>query len=98
MIPIAFSLVAIVIAVASYVGYRALWDRRDINEFTTTLERLERVVDRIESATFVVAADLASARKTADMVASDLANSQHRADGIVNGQPGEAADAGAQSG
>lgn len=108
---LAISLVALILAVASYVGYRALWDRRDLSEFTATLERLERVIDRIESKTFVVAADLVTAREhsdelaanlavattAVDQVAVDLASAQQRADTVVEGLPGEAADAGAQS-
>jgi hypothetical protein len=96
-VSIAFSLAAIVISVAAYVGYRGLWDKRDLSEFTETLLRLERVVDRIETATSVAAIDMATARTATEHVAADLLASQHRADTVVNGHPGEAADASAQS-
>lgn len=59
--------------------------------------RLERAVDRMEAATAVVAKDLKVAQTAVDWVAVDLAESRQRADGIADGQPGEAADAGAQS-
>lgn len=107
-----FSAVAIVVSVAAYLGYRLSWDKRDMDRFTNTLTRLESVIDRMEMATFVVAADLsvaqtavdkvatnlASAKTAVETVASELASSQERADRILGGAPGEAADAGAQSG
>lgn len=110
-VSLAVSLIALILAVAAYVGYRALWDKRDLSELTTTLERLEHVVDRIDTATNVAAVDMATAREHSEKVAEnlaaansmveavavDLASAQHRADTVVEGQPGEAADAGAQS-
>lgn len=55
-----------------------------LRNIVKALSRLERTVDRIEAA--------------ADVVAQELAMSQRRADKIDTGIPGEAADAGAQSG
>lgn len=109
--PLLLSAIALIVAVAAYVGYRGLWDNRDLAKFTTTLERLEQVLDRVESKTYVVAADvvtaqrhseelatnLAVAKTAVETVASDLAAAQQRADTVVDGDPGEAADAGAQS-
>lgn len=98
MVAVALSLVAIVISVAAYAGYRHLWDQRDLNRFIDSMERVEAILDRMELATFVVAADLSTAKSKVETVADELAESQHRADKVVEGQPGEAADAGAQSG
>lgn len=108
----AIALVAIVLSVAAYAGYRHLWDRQDVDRFIDAIERVEAVLDRMELATFVVAADLStaqtavdkvatdlsSAKSVVETVATDLAAAQDRADKITEGQPGEAADAGAQSG
>lgn len=107
----AIALIALVLSIGAYVGQRLMWNHRDLSEFTTTLERLEQVADRIERITSVMASDMATARKHADAVAADLAiaktavetvasdllSSQQRADTIIDGSPGEAADAGAQS-
>ena len=95
---VALALVAIVIATASWLGYRQLWDRQDLERFAASMDRVERILDRMELATFVVAADLSVATTKVETVAEDLAQSQQRADTVVHGQPGEAADAGAQSG
>lgn len=76
-----------------------------------TLSRLERVIERMEAATIVVASDLSTAQSAVDGVALDLAvaktvvdgvaldlaSAQKRADHVTEGLPGEAADAGAQS-
>ncbi len=80
------------------MGYRTLWDRVDLDEFTGSFERLEEAIERIELVTRVVSADLIEARKQAEVVAANLAASESRADTVSNGKPGEAADAGAQSG
>jgi hypothetical protein len=103
-VAIAISLVALVLSVGAYVGYRTVWDQHDQTELALALERLEHVIDRIETATNVAAADLlnvisdlADAKEAAETVASDLASAQERADKVVEGLPGEAADAGAQS-
>lgn len=83
MVAVAFSLVAIILSVASWVGYRLLTTRLNLDEIRDHMERQGRILDRMEVATFVVAAD--------------LSDSQKRADSIKNGVPGEAADAGAKS-
>lgn len=111
MVATALSLVAIIIATFAWLGYRHQWDQRDMDRFTDSLTRMEHVLDRMEMATFVVAHDLAASQLTVDKVAADLetakvavegvaadlASAQHRADTVTEGQPGEAADAGAQS-
>lgn len=80
--------------------------------FINSLSRLEKAVARMEAATAVVAVDLAvaqtavdgvatnlaTAQVVVDAVASELVESQKRADGVIEGSPGAAADAGAQSG
>ena len=111
MVSTALSLVAIIIATFAWLGYRHLWDQRDMTRFTDSVERMEQVLDRMELATHVVAKDLAASQRIVDKVASDLetaktavegvaadlASAQQRADTVTEGQPGEAADAGAQS-
>lgn len=97
-IALAFSLVAFVLSAGAYVGQRAIWDKHDLNKFSESLSQLERVLDRMELATFVVAADLTTAKSAVATVATNLEESQRRADDVIEGQPGEAADAGAQSG
>lgn len=98
MVETAISLVAIVFSVGAYVGYRNMWDKRDMDKFTDILGQMEAAVDRMEMATFVVAADLATTKTAVAEVAADLKESQQRADEVVDEQPGEAADAAAQSG
>lgn len=66
------------------MGYRNMWDKRDLDSFTQTLERVENALDRMELQTFVVAAD--------------LSDSKSRADRVVAGSPGEAADVAAKNG
>lgn len=75
------------------------------------VERLERSAERSEAAAKViaenlviskgivegVAEDLVIAKVAVAGVAANLADSQVRADEVIEGQPGEAADAGAQS-
>jgi uncharacterized protein (UPF0264 family) len=82
-VELALSLVAIVLSVASYVGYRLLNTKLDLDQSNDHLERQGRILDRMELATFVVAAD--------------LADTHRRADAADSGIPGEAADAGAKS-
>lgn len=94
----AVSLVALVIATASYVGYRQMWEQQDIARFVDSMKRVERILDRMELATFVVAKDLVTANGVVAGVAIDLAESKQRADRVSGGEAGAAADAGAQSG
>jgi hypothetical protein len=98
MLPVIISVVALLFSVASWLGYRIMWDHREMAELADTLARIERIAERMELATFVVASDLSEAQTTVKQVATDLAESQHRADAIIEGSPGQAADAGAQSG
>lgn len=57
----------------------------------TAIHEADRMVERA-----VVAADLMSATKKVAEVADDLARSHARADAVVDGAPGEAADAASQ--
>lgn len=98
MLATTLALVAIIVSTAAYMGYRQLWDQRDLDRFTDSMERVEAILDRMELATFVVAADLSTAKAGVETVATDLAAAQKRADEVTEGEPGEAADAGAQSG
>jgi fructose-bisphosphate aldolase class 1 len=90
--------IALAVSVASWVGYRLLWNKQEVEALAATLERVEAVLDRMELKTYVVAADLTTAQTLVDKVATDLLESQQRADLISDGVPGEAADAGARSG
>lgn len=98
MLATTLAFVAVIVATAAYMGYRQLWDQRDLDRFTDSMERVEAILDRMELATFVVAADLSTANSRVATVAEDLAAAQKRADEVTEGEPGEAADAGAQSG
>lgn len=73
--------IQVIIAVLLFIGI-GLWTQA-LNRIYKALDRLDRSSIRIEAA--------------AAVVASDLSSSQARADQIQEGQPGEAADAGAQS-
>lgn len=97
MIATIISVVALIFSVSSWLGYRLLWDKRDLDANTAILMRVEQTLDRMELASFVVAADLSTAQHIVDKVATDLGEAQKRADEITTGTPGEAADAGAQS-
>lgn len=97
MVSTIIALIALGISTAAYLGYRHMWDQRDMTEFTAAIKRVERVLDRMELKTYIVAAELETANGVVAEVAKDLLDSQTRADNI-KGVPGEAADAGAQSG
>lgn len=94
----ALALLALIISVCAYLDYRMLWDKQDVDRHNNALERIEKILDRMEMNTYVVAADLATAKSAVETVATDLAAAQHRADEVIEGEPGEAADAGAKSG
>lgn len=89
-VAVAFSLVAIVLSIASWVGYRLLDKKLDLDRINDHMERQGAILDRMELATFVVAADLADAK-------SDIDAARARADEVTSGEPGEAADAHAKS-
>lgn len=97
MVSTIIALIALGIATAAYLGYRHMWDQRDMAEFTAAIKRVELVLDRMELQSLVVASELVASQIVVDAVAKDLLDSQTRADD-VHGAPGEAADAGAQSG
>lgn len=92
------SFLSFIVAVAAWMGYRVLWNREEIARMVELLERMDQRQDRMEQKTYVVALDLAASQEAVGKVAVDLAESQRRADQITEGEPGEAADAGAQSG
>lgn len=98
MVALALSLIAIIIAVGVYVGQRHLYSAQEIKTLNSSLLRVETVLNRMELYTRVVAADVSTAKSTVETVAEKLKASQTRADEVTNGKPGEAADAGAQSG
>lgn len=101
MVSTIIALIALGISIAAYLGYRHMWDQRDMREFTAAIKRVEHVLDRMELRSLVVASDHGVEREmdraALAVIAKDLAESQDRADN-VDGEPGEAADAGAQSG
>ncbi|MCA1570075.1 MAG: hypothetical protein LC798_07085 [Chloroflexi bacterium] len=69
-----------------------------VDPVLTLIERVVLSLDRIEGRQVSGADSMARMEDAASNVADDLKSSQARADTVRNGEPGEAADAGAQSG
>ncbi len=71
-------------------------DRVQLSRILKDLATNSATGSRIESAARGVAKDLVVAQRAVTSVASDLADSHRRADAVIDGNPGEAADAASQ--